>query len=278
MTLKVRSIIRKLHRDIDGIVGRLFTRQLPLKTHRINTLPKITLRNFENFSYSKLTHFDQFELMPIYSGQVPSTCDLKVYQDLLVYSFITNNIKPKARILEIGGGESRVIASLKENYECWNLDRLHGVGFGPTKLLETDGFRIVKDDIGNFTNELPDAYFDLVYSISTVEHFPKDEKVCALILADILRVLRPGGASIHCVDGLLFNDHLFVHPFVGKVMIEISGAKTCLDHATVMNDPDLWCLSRYAYYTRWYHLTKRSLKQFGKPLSINVVWEKGLTE
>ena len=212
--------------------------------------------------------------MPIYSGQVPSTCDLKVYQDLLVYSFIINNLEPNARILEIGGGESRVIANLKDHYECWNLDRLRGVGFGPTRLSDTEGFRFVQDDIGNFSTELPDEYFDLVYSISTVEHFSQDEKVCNQILADIQRVLRPGGTSIHCVDGLLFNDHLSVHPFVQKVVIEIGESKTCLDYGTIKDDPDLWRLSRYAYYTRWYHLTKRNLKQFGNPLSINLGWEK----
>jgi hypothetical protein len=100
--------------------------------------------------------------MPIYATQVTSTCDLKVYQDLLIYSFIINNLTPGSRILEIGGGESRVIECLKRDYEFWNLDKLEGKGFGPKRLLNTDGFILVKDDIGNFSKKLPETYFDLV--------------------------------------------------------------------------------------------------------------------
>jgi hypothetical protein len=72
-----------------------------------------------------------FTLMPIYQRQTLNSCDLKVYQDLFVYSFILENIPKGARILEVGGGESRIISCLKEDYEFWNLDKLEGQGQGP---------------------------------------------------------------------------------------------------------------------------------------------------
>ena len=54
--------------------------------------------------------------------------------------------------------------------------------------------------IGSFDKDLPDAYFDLVFSISVVEHINEGDDVLQNILNDIDRVLKPGGYSVHCID------------------------------------------------------------------------------
>jgi len=269
-----RKVIRRLHHEVDGFLGRIFSHHEPVKYdtkahERVNYFA-----NFHSFSYSKLSHFEKFHPMPIHVGQSPATCDLKVYQDLFIHSYIKDNLSPGSQILEIGGGESRVIACLKNEFKFWNLDKLEGVGFGPKQLWETGDFILVKDNIGEFSPLLSNEQFDLVFSISTVEHFLQDEKSIGKILADVQRILKPGGISIHCVDALLFEDHLIVHPLVRQLLSEIDGAQSYLDHTNIKNDPDLWCLSPYAYYTRWYHLTKKSMIAFGKPFSINLIWQK----
>jgi SAM-dependent methyltransferase len=276
MKKKIRQLIRQFHREWDGLWGRVLRHQLPLVKKSTQSGKEFGLESFSDFGYSKVTHFAQFQIMPIYATQVTSTCDLKVYQDLLIYSFIINNLTPGSRILEIGGGESRVIECLKRDYEFWNLDKLEGKGFGPKRLLNTDGFILVKDDIGNFSKKLPETYFDLIYSISAIEHFLKDEKSCERILSDMQRLLKPGGLSFHCIDALLFKDHLFVHPLVEKILTEVENAQSCLDFETINTDPDLWVLSDYAYYTRWYHLTKKTITTFGRPFSINIAWRRTL--
>ena len=278
MKKKIRRLIRWLHREWDGLWGKIFNHQLPLIKKATKPEKELGLENFTDFGYSKVSHFSKFHIMPIYATQVTSTCDLKVYQDLLVYSFIKDNLAPGSRILEIGGGESRVIACLKQDYEFWNLDKLEGIGFGPKKLIDSSGFVLVQDDIGGFSPELPDNYFDLIYSISALEHFKTDEKSMEKIIADIQRLLKFGGRSIHCVDALLFKDHLFVHPLLRKILTEVDNVQSCMDFEIINNDADLWVLSAYTYYTRWYHLTKQSLKKFGIPFSINLIWQKKILE
>jgi hypothetical protein len=126
---------------------------------------------FPHFTYAKRSHFDEFGHLDrdLYGEKKAlDDCDLKVYQDLLVLSFIRDNLPQYSRILEVGGGESRLIKYLKSDYECWNLDKLEGRGLGPTSIDET-GFRLVRDYIGAFNQSLP-VLFDLVYSISVLEH------------------------------------------------------------------------------------------------------------
>jgi len=274
MASGLRRFIRDLHREFDSWIGRAFSKQPSLSSLAGEPHNKIGIDDFKQFAYSKREHFKRFHILPVHQNQTPATCDLKVYQDSLIYSLIVDNFKPGCRMLEIGGGESRVISALKNDYEVWNLDKLEGLGFGPKGLMESTGFKIIKEYIGAFSSELPDAHFDLVFSISTVEHFSSDEIVVEAILADIQRVLKPGGYSVHCVDALLYSDHLFVHPLVSTVLSRIKGAQVEADFKVIASDEDLWLMPWFAYYTRWYHLTRQSLKKFGQPFSINVLWRK----
>jgi ubiquinone/menaquinone biosynthesis C-methylase UbiE len=218
------------------------------------------------------------EIPACYRGFSLEACDLKVYQDIFMYNFLLSNFKDGAKLLEIGGGESRMVQLLKHRYEIWNLDRLEGMGHGPLSLMNTEGYRLVKDYIGEFNQELPESYFDCVFSISTLEHVPEDEALFSNILADIRRVLKPGGISVHCIDINLgqqdywparllryFHSH---EPSIGRLV----------EFETLKKDDDLWAMSPYAYYSNWIHLTRQPYAKFGRPVSYNVFWEKPGTE
>ena len=165
----------------------------------------LTPETFDDFTFSKKKHFDMFiennfdeELFGYLVD--PLNCDLKIYQDLFIYSFMKFNVPKGSKILDIGGGDSRILKYFKDDYECWNIDKLEGVGNGPTDI-DTSGFRLVYDYMGNFNKELPDDYFDVVFSISTLEHVPLDDvETYENIRKDINRVLKPGGLSLHCID------------------------------------------------------------------------------
>ena len=51
--------------------------------------------------------------------------------------------------------------------------------------------------------ELPDHYFDFVFSVSALEHTPDDHSVRVNVLKDINRILKPGCPSLHCFDAFL---------------------------------------------------------------------------
>jgi len=184
----------------------------------------LTSASFNEFTYSKNKHFNAF-FSNDYDEELfgkavnPSYCDLKVYQDLLVFSFIKQNILAGSKILEVGGGNSRILKYFQEDYECWNIDKLEAAGHGLIEI-DTTGFRLISDYMGNFNEELPEGYFDLVFSISTLQHIPHgDIKIYNNILKDINRVLKPEGYSIHCVEHetnqLLKNEKkVWVNPII----------------------------------------------------------------
>lgn len=274
MNHKLKQTIRYLHLAFDSLIGRLFSQEGTLKNISDHPHIPITPKVFSDFGYSKKDHFRFFRTLPLHKNQSPSTCDLKVYMDALVYTFILDNLPPGSRLLEIGGGESRIIKELRTKYEMWNLDKLEGSGFGPKNLIVSEGFNLVQDYIGNHSPNLPASYFDLVFSISTIEHIPQDVATVNNVISDIMRLLKPGGYSLHCIDALLYPDHFFVHPFVSLVHKRQLVDYEKLTFEKLSNEKNVWLLPAFAFYTRWYHLVKKSLHSFGHPFSINILWQK----
>jgi len=271
---RFRRYIREMHLALDGWVGRNVYRQPSFECYPSKDYTPLTFSTFMDYQYSKRYHFEYFKILGRHQRQNPATCDLKVYQDSMVYTFILENLHLGARLLEIGGGESRIIESLKNKYEIWNLDKLEGVGFGPRRLVPQENYHLVEDYIGENSPELPNGYFDLIYSISTLEHLPLDEGNIQAVLSEINRLQRPGSYSLHCVDGLLYNDHYYIHPIVDIAYKNSLLPFPMVSFEQLINDNDLWLLSPFAFYTRWYPLVKQPLKKFGHPFSMNILWQK----
>lgn len=130
--------------------------------------------------------------------------DLKGVQD----AYILNRLSDARakRILEVGGGNSRVLAVLSgddRDNECWNAERFEGVGNGPTQNDNADRIRLANCYVGEFSRELPEAYFDFIVSVSVVEHVPTAD--LEAFFADSARVLRPGGEMIHAIDLYVYD-------------------------------------------------------------------------
>lgn len=103
-----------------------------------------------------------------------------------------------AKILEIGGGSSRVLPVLDASNECWNLDEFEGDGNGLAEAPDMPGVRLVQRRLGDFPAELQDDYFDIAFSISVIEHIPS--QALEAFWADHARVLAPGGLALHAID------------------------------------------------------------------------------
>jgi glycosyltransferase involved in cell wall biosynthesis/radical SAM superfamily enzyme YgiQ (UPF0313 family)/ADP-heptose:LPS heptosyltransferase/ubiquinone/menaquinone biosynthesis C-methylase UbiE len=255
-------------------VGNLNKGERPLVQLSSMSLSKTDCRVF---TYSKKSHFALFKGYDteLYAGAVdPDNCDLKNYQDLLVLLFIRENIPTGSRILDIGGGNSRILKHLKNEYECWNLDKLEGRGSGPASIDST-GYRLVKDYIGNFNKELPDNYFDFVFSISALEHVPDDNPdYLGNIRDDIERILKPGGYSLHCFDVVIKKDSVWTNKLLPFLCQNLKMITPFVPFEELERDPDLYVMTEKAYQKGWQSTTKKTYLDFGKPLSYNVLWQK----
>lgn len=235
--------------------------------------------NFDLFTYSKNSHFRKFlkysfdeELFGKAVNQ--NDCDLKVYQDLLIFSFIKFNVPLGSRILDIGGGNSRILSHFKNSHECWNLDKLEGVGNGPVDIDATS-FRLVYDYIGEFSKELHDEYFDLVFSVSALEHVPwHDPDTYERILLDINRVLKVGGYSIHCIDIALQEDYAWTNDIIPYFFENAGVVNRFIPFLDLRNDLDLYSMSKTYFDRTWKVTTGRTYEDFGMPVSYNCLWKK----
>lgn len=110
-----------------------------------------------------------------------------------------------SKVLEIGGANSRILPALQGNNEKWNLDEFKGAGHGPTDMIETENIKLVKQNMGEFSADLPDNYFDQVFSISVIEHIP--EKYHESFWKDHARVMKTGAIGVHVID-LYIQDYI----------------------------------------------------------------------
>ena len=102
------------------------------------------------------------------------------------------------RICEVGGGISRVLPHYTKDNECWNIDKMEGRGNGPTEFDEEEGVTRLDAYLGDFDTRLEDESFDVVFSLSVLEHIPDDAYHDCF--KDMARILKPGGRMFHAID------------------------------------------------------------------------------
>jgi SAM-dependent methyltransferase len=127
---------------------------------------------------------------------------LKTAQDLAIYRHVRD--LHGLDIGEIGGGNSRILERLALRNRCVNIEKFEGRDLGPTAPIALNNVRNVNAYVGEFDSALPSDAFDLVFSISVVEHV-ETPKLDAFF-RDLLRILRPGGLFLHAIDVYLQED------------------------------------------------------------------------
>ena len=235
--------------------------------------------NFEDFTYSKQSHFYKLSRFGEHIGVNHNLANLKLYQDILVYNFIVDNLPPGSKLLEVGGGNSRVIQALKQQYEIWNVDKFEGVGNGPQQIYDQLGYHLVSAYMGEFSPELPDDYFDCVFSLSTLEHvYPENDETFKNVCDDINRVLKWGGLSLHLFDVVIEKEGVQTNVWTNQLLLYIFQHIETVNQMTpfseMQEDGDLYVMSEEAYNAMWEPVTHQSYKLFGKPMSYNVLWKK----
>lgn len=116
---------------------------------------------------------------------------------------LIETFKPKT-VLEVGHGAGSFILKMFENdIEMWGLDdevKDSLVYENDLKRMrdECPNVKFVKGLLGGNVKELPDNYFDMVCSVSVIEHIPEDQLQSAF--DETYRILKPNGIVSHSYD------------------------------------------------------------------------------
>lgn len=208
---------------------------------------------------------------------------LKGAQDALILSLLGD--KSGLKILEMGGGNSRVLRTLGSGNECWNIDTFKGLNNGPSSEVKIDNVKNVISQMGDFSPEIKDDYFDWVISISVMEHIPTE--ALPKVLEDCRRALKPGGITAHAIDVYLLDAEHADHPHQTsvrkRVKVYLDAAQSAglelVEAPAPMDNPSF----QTSYVTHPDHLMHvwnrlapnlRPLREVAQVATLKAVWRK----
>lgn len=199
--------------------------------------------------YAKLCDirdFDDPDLLGAIGSLVPERDPLthierKVWEYAMVMLFLrdTGHLSGHSEVLSVGSGNERILFWLTNHVGRMVATDLYGQGeFAADEAQEsmlTDPAAHAPDypwrperlDV-RFMDaralEFPDASFDAVFTVSSIEHFGSPRQV-AQAAAEIGRVLRPGGHAIIITDYLVHRHPLNAAPVDFAVRLATLGRK-----------------------------------------------------
>lgn len=121
---------------------------------------------------------------------------LKTIQDLVVYDQLKDSSGLK--IAEIGGGNSRLLKTLRAQNACFNIEKFEGQDGGPSKEVHIKGVKNIGVFLGENSPLIETGAFDVVFSVSVIEHIGSSD--LDSFFEDGLRMLKPGGLWLHAID------------------------------------------------------------------------------
>jgi SAM-dependent methyltransferase len=127
---------------------------------------------------------------------------LKTIQDLAVWSQL-RELKGKV-VAEIGGGNSRILKAMAGENTCYNIEKFEGADGGPAKEVIIPNVTNIHTFVGERSGKIPQNHFDVLFSVSVVEHVPDD--ALDAFLNESVDCLKEGGLLLHAIDLYIEDD------------------------------------------------------------------------
>ena len=132
---------------------------------------------------------------------------LKEFGSLFIYDHIVKS-GGRMKVCEFGPGFNVFFSSkLSTAHEYWSIDDSgSNLGIGAdaeryqkvVKTREENGHRHVAGLLGANSSDLPSDHFDVVFSISVIEHIAGEDM--GSVATEAYRILRKGGVLINTID------------------------------------------------------------------------------
>lgn len=244
-----------------------------------NTDIKLNIDSFKEISFSKLDHFEYFQKLGIdkliYRKTIePIDCDIKNYQNMLIYSFVKDNIKPGSNILEIGNLTSPVSKILNsKGYSCWSL----GFNFITTDNTKKNKNKIewtLKDDKGKIVDYFPENFFEFSFSISAFVKIPDNERLQFAFLEKIKYLLKPLKYSLFSfLNAKNSEDVVWFNPFMEYLFENAFILNDKYSKSSILNNENLFIMSEEYFNKHWKTSDKMTYDKNGRFFAYSVLWQ-----
>ena len=162
---------------------------------------------------------------------------LKNIQDLVVLSKLNDLTKnPRIKelsIAEIGGDQSRIaeIVCKNKSTKLYDIIDIYDLSIGNGTIMKpkfkSDKISIVECLLGTPDSKklITDSKYDYLCSISVLEHI--DINALSVFFEENIRVLKPNGVSLHCIDIKL--NEIQKNDYIDKLIMILSNFCDCID-------------------------------------------------
>ncbi len=239
----------------------------------------INPETFTSFIYSKNSHFKYFHDIGIDTtvfGKTiePEESDAKIYQNLLVYAYVTQNLKPGTVILEIGNLECPVFkALLLKGYECRKLN--FKIKYPDADINDNNSTKIdwiLKNEKGQIINEENSTKADFIYSVSEFDNIPEIPELFDEVYLKLKNSVKPMSFSLICFIGAVNKDKLIWN---NKFLNYLSGKNYNFNisdqNSLIVKDKDLFFLSESFFKKHWKLSEEMKYEDLGKMYSISLL-------
>lgn len=180
--------------------------------------------------------YPQLKFENVYPWGLKHLGYLYVYEQLL-------NLPKGLKVLEIGAGLSLVFDKLLGSIFDYHMIDTPGFYVQEdfqTKMNERNHTTFLSGLIGKDSSFINNDSFDVVFSVSALEHVPTDE--IRAVCTEMYRILKPGGVMVHTIDifceertesvGMKYYQELKASGFIIENSADmqwcVTGAKTVL--------------------------------------------------
>lgn len=159
------------------------------------------------YRYAKISDYD-----------IPRPHWTKKYQRAFMLDWLPRYVTPTSRVMDVGANINIDVLSELQASERWVVDPYEGIaGAKQTEVpVLPESITVSRCLIGLDSHALPSDYFDVIFSISVIEHIgqeaakydctytpnpPEAQEIPRrAFCAECFRLLRPGGVTIHAID------------------------------------------------------------------------------
>lgn len=227
---------------------------------------------FEEFTYSKKSHFDLFETAGIpfeLYGKAITKMEksINIYRNMLLFSFIIHNVKKNSNILIIGKIDDSVYLKLKNNYNFYFINDIEILtnSILNSKRIE---YSDITDEFNKKLNFFPSKYFDFIFSGDAFFNKVFNEIELKRIELNIYTLLSEFGMALFSFTKY-FSKHNVLNYELANFLFKCSEySNKFIQYNDLINDKDL-----YAEFPDNLDKLKRDLESNTKKICYNILWD-----